>query len=147
MLRSPQPQGDASQLCGWPSTSCSEMLNLPHIERDALYIIAGLEEATGDRIHQHLNRYYEQDRAESRVYNSLDNLASKELVEKSQKNRRTNLSSITRSGIQALEDHRHWKNQQLPDELSGPVQDEETLQGQPRYLTWPRESSCRTTDQ
>ena len=123
------------------------MLNLPHIERDALYIIAGLEEATGVRIHQHLNRYYEQDRSEPRVYNSLDNLVSKELVEKSQKNRRTNLYSITQSGIQALEDHRNWQNQQLPDELSGPVHDEGVLRGQPRYLTWPPESSCQTTKQ
>ena len=78
------------------------MYDLTGFQRDLLYVIAGLEE---------LEDYYEKEIHHGRLYPNLDTLVEKGLVEKGQRDRRTNFYTLTRRGRRELDARRDWESQ------------------------------------
>ena len=83
------------------------MYDLTGFQRDLLYVIAGLEDPHGLAIKDELEDYYEKEIHHGRLYPNLDTLVEKGLIEKSQRDRRTNEYTTTRRG---LERSRHGLN-------------------------------------
>lgn len=93
------------------------MYDLTKFQRDLLYVIAGFDEPYGLEIKAELEAYYESDINHGRLYPNLDTLVDKGLLEKGQKDRRTNSYSITNRGIRELEARREWEAQYVADVL------------------------------
>ena len=87
------------------------MYDLTAFQRDLLYTIAGLDEPHGLAIKEELEHYYEKEIHHGRLYPNLDTLVDKGLVEKGQRDRRTNYYTLTRRGLRELEDRREWENE------------------------------------
>lgn len=93
------------------------MYDLTGFQRDLLTVMAGLEEPHGLAIKDELENYYEGEIHHGRLYPNLDTLVDKGLAEKSAKDRRTNLYSVTRRGRRELEDRRKWEDQYIGDQV------------------------------
>lgn len=91
------------------------MHDLTAFQRDSLTVIAGLNDPHGLAVKQELDEYYEGDVNHGRLYPNLDELAEKGLVEKGQKDRRTNAYHLTERGKRELAARREWEQQQLED--------------------------------
>ncbi|ERJ06275.1 transcriptional regulator PadR-like family protein [Halorhabdus tiamatea SARL4B] len=87
------------------------MYDLTGFQRDLLYVIAGEEEPHGLAIKEELEDYYEKEIHHGRLYPNLDTLVDKGLVEKGQRDRRTNYYSLTRRGRREIEARRDWESQ------------------------------------
>ncbi|QCC60219.1 PadR family transcriptional regulator [Natrinema thermotolerans] len=87
------------------------MYDLTGFQRDLLYVIAGQEEPHGLAIKEELENYYEKEIHHGRLYPNLDTLVDKGLVEKGEKDRRTNVYTITSRGTRELEARRKWESQ------------------------------------
>ena len=82
------------------------MYDLTHFQRDLLYVIAGKDKPHGLAIKDELEEYYEGEIHHGRLYPNLD-----ELVEKGQRDRRTNFYSLTSRGQREIEARRDWEQQ------------------------------------
>ena len=82
------------------------MYDLTGFQRDLLYVIAGLSEPHGLAIKEELEDYYEKEIHHGRLYPNLDTL-----VEKGQRDRRTNYYTLTRRGRREIEARRKWEDQ------------------------------------
>ena len=91
------------------------MYDLTGFQRDLLYVIAGRDRPHGLAIKEELEDYYEKEIHHGRLYPNLDTLVDKGLVEKGEKDRRTNVYTVTRRGRRELEDRREWEDQYLED--------------------------------
>jgi DNA-binding PadR family transcriptional regulator len=91
------------------------MYDLTGFQRDLLCVIAGLDEPHGLAIKEELEDYYEGEIHHGRLYPNLDTLVEKGLVEKGQRDRRTNFYRLTRRGSRELEARREWENQYVDD--------------------------------
>ncbi|WP_254544680.1 PadR family transcriptional regulator [Halomarina pelagica] len=91
------------------------MYDLTGFQRDLLYVITGLGEPHGLAIKADLEDYYETEIHHGRLYPNLDVLVEKGLVEKSEKDRRTNEYSVTRRGRRELADRADWIAQYVDD--------------------------------
>ncbi|MFB6353886.1 MAG: PadR family transcriptional regulator [Halobacteriales archaeon] len=87
------------------------MEDLTGFQRDLLYVIAGLENPKGLAIKRELDEYYPSDINHGRLYPNLDQLVEQGLVEKGQKDDRTNEYTITERGLEAIEDRRAWEDE------------------------------------
>jgi DNA-binding PadR family transcriptional regulator len=87
------------------------MYDLTGFQRDLLYVIAGLDEPHGLAIKEKLENYYEKEIHHGRLYPNLDTLVEKGLVEKGEKDRRTNVYTLTRRGHREIEARREWEHQ------------------------------------
>jgi DNA-binding PadR family transcriptional regulator len=87
------------------------MYDLTGFQRDLLYTVAGQSEPHGLAIKEELEQYYEKEIHHGRLYPNLDTLVEKGLVEKGQKDRRTNVYSVTKRGRRELEARRNWEAQ------------------------------------
>ena len=87
------------------------MHDLTGFQRDLLYVIAGSEKPHGLAIKDELEKYYEKEIHHGRLYPNLDTLVDKGLVEKGEKDRRTNFYTLTRRGRREIEDRREWEKQ------------------------------------
>lgn len=85
------------------------MYDLTGFQRDLLYVIAGLDEPHGLAIKDELEDYYQKEIHHGRLYPNLDTLVEKGLVEKSQKDRRTNAYEMTRRGTREIEARAEWE--------------------------------------
>ncbi|WP_135305411.1 PadR family transcriptional regulator [Haloarcula amylovorans] len=85
------------------------MQDLTGFQRDLLYVVAGLEEPHGLAIKDELEKYYEKEIHHGRLYPNLDSLVEKGLVEKSEKDQRTNVYTLTQRGHRELEARREWE--------------------------------------
>jgi len=85
------------------------MYDLTGFQRDMLYIIAGLDEPHGLAIKEKLEEYYEQEVNHGRLYPNLDSVVDKGLVEKGEKDKRTNVYSITQRGRREIEARVEWE--------------------------------------
>ena len=92
------------------------MHDLTGFQRDLLIVVAGLSDPHGLRIKEELEGYYETEVHHGRLYPNLDTLVEKGLVEKGQKDRRTNVYSITQRGRRELEARKDWEGQYLDHE-------------------------------
>lgn len=93
------------------------MHDLTGFQRDLLYAIAGLEEPHGLALKEELEDYYETEVHHGRLYPNLDTLVNKGLVEKGEKDQRTNIYTLTRRGRRELQARREWEAQYV--ELDG----------------------------
>ena len=87
------------------------MYDLTGFQRDLLYAIAGFDEPHGLAIKEVLEDYYEKEINHGRLYPNLDTLVEKGLVEKGNKDRRTNFYILTRRGSREIEARRDWEDQ------------------------------------
>ncbi|RQG90851.1 PadR family transcriptional regulator [Natrarchaeobius chitinivorans] len=87
------------------------MDDLTGFQRDLLYVIAGIEQPSGQEVKGEVERYYESEINHGRLYPNLDTLVNKELVEKGQLDRRTNYYAITDAGKDAIQDRQEWEHQ------------------------------------
>lgn len=85
------------------------MYDLTGFQRDLLYVVAGKEEPHGLAIKEELEEYYEKEVQHGRLYPNLDTIVEKGLVEKGEKDRRTNFYSITKRGHREIEARRDWE--------------------------------------
>lgn len=96
------------------------MYDLTGFQRDLLYVIAGLDEPHGLAIKDELDSYYDTEVHHGRLYPNLNTLVEKDLVEKGQKDKRTNVYVITRKGRQELGARREWENQYVEEDAIRP---------------------------
>lgn len=89
------------------------MYDLTGFQRDLLYVVAGLDEPHGLAIKDVLDDYYEKEIQHGRLYPNLDTLVEKGLVEKGEKDRRTNVYTITGRGRREIEARQEWEAQYL----------------------------------
>jgi len=94
------------------------MHDLTGFQRDLLYVIAGKTEPHGLAIKEELEDYYEKEIHHGRLYPNLDTLVNKGLVEKGEKDRRTNFYSVTRRGKREIEARREWEGQFVSPEAT-----------------------------
>lgn len=92
------------------------MFDLTGFQRDLMYTIAGTDEPHGLAIKEEMEDYYEKEVHHGRLYPNLDTLVDKGLVDKSEKDRRTNEYQLTSRGKREIEDRREWEQQYLSDE-------------------------------
>lgn len=89
------------------------MYDLTGFQRDLLYVIAGLEKPHGLAIKEELEEYYEKEIHHGRLYPNLDTLVNKGLVEKGQRDRRTNNYTLTRRGRREIDARSEWEAQYI----------------------------------
>ena len=87
------------------------MHDLTGFQRDLLYVIAGRDDPHGLAIKEELEDYYEKEIHHGRLYPNLDTLVEKGLVEKGQRDRRTNFYTLTRRGHREMEARSEWEDQ------------------------------------
>ncbi len=89
------------------------MHDLTGFQRDLLYVIVGKDEPHGLAIKDELEEYYEREIHHGRLYPNLDTLVEKGLVEKGQRDRRTNYYTVTRRGHREIEARTEWESQYI----------------------------------
>ncbi|AUX08381.1 PadR family transcriptional regulator [Halalkaliarchaeum desulfuricum] len=94
------------------------MHDLTGFQRDLLIAIAGLKEPHGLSIKDEIEDYYDSEINQGHLYPNLDTLVEKGLVEKGQKDKRTNLYVITQRGERELNARREWENQYVTPEVA-----------------------------
>jgi DNA-binding PadR family transcriptional regulator len=87
------------------------MYDLTGFQRDLLYVIAGLDEPHGLAIKEELENYYEGEVNHGRLYPNLDTLVEKALIEKGERDRRTNFYTLTKRGQRELDARKEWEAQ------------------------------------
>ena len=87
------------------------MHDLTGFQRDLLYVVDGLDEPHGLAIKDELEDYYEKEIHHGRLYPNLDTLVDKGMVEKGQRDRRTNFYTLTTRGQREIEARREWEAQ------------------------------------
>jgi PadR family transcriptional regulator PadR len=91
------------------------MYDLTGFQRDLLYVVAGLDDPHGLAIKDELEEYYETEIQHGRLYPNLDTLAEKGLIEKGEKDRRTNYYAVTRRGKREITARNEWEQQYLAE--------------------------------
>lgn len=91
------------------------MYDLTGFQRDLLLVASGLDEPHGLAIKNELENYYEKEIQHGRLYPNLDTLVDKGLIEKGQKDRRTNVYTLTQRGRRELEARREWEDEYLEE--------------------------------
>jgi PadR family transcriptional regulator PadR len=101
------------------------MHDINGFQRDVLYIVAGQDKPHGLAIKDELDEYYEDEIHHGRLYPNLDTLVDMGLLDKGQKDQRTNWYSLTRRGRREIEARRDWEDQYLEaeQEVSVPADD------------------------
>jgi len=87
------------------------MHDLTGFQRDLLVVIAGLDEPHGLAVKEELEKYYEGEVNHGRLYPNLDELVTKGLVEKGEKDRRTNVYHMTQRGKREIDARQDWEAQ------------------------------------
>ena len=91
------------------------MHDLTGFQRDLLYTVAGLDEPHGLAVKAELETYYEKEVHHGRLYPNLDTLVEKGLVDKGQRDRRTNFYTLTRRGRREITARREWEDGYLDE--------------------------------
>ncbi|WP_227379045.1 PadR family transcriptional regulator [Haladaptatus halobius] len=92
------------------------MHDLTGFQRDLLYVVKGLDEPHGLAIKDDLEGYYDKEVHHGQLYPNLDALVDKGLIEKSEKDRRTNIYTLTQRGQREIEARRDWEQEYLEQE-------------------------------
>lgn len=99
------------------------MHDLTGFQRDLLVVIAGLEKPHGLALKDALEEYYNKEIHHGRLYPNLDTLVNKGLIEKGQRDRRTNVYALTDRGRRELEACREWEDQYASEVLTLTAED------------------------
>lgn len=97
------------------------MQDLTAFQRDVLFVIAGHDEPHGLAIKEALDDYYTEEINHGRLYPNLDTLVEKGLVEKGEKDRRTNEYQLSDRGQREIVARREFE-----DDLVSDITDEAT---------------------
>jgi DNA-binding PadR family transcriptional regulator len=92
------------------------MYDLTAFQRDLLYVVTGLDDPHGLAIKEEVDGYYEKDINHGQLYPNLDTLVEKGLVEKGEKDKRTNVYSTTRRGEREIEARTEWESQYVTED-------------------------------
>ncbi|USZ73524.1 PadR family transcriptional regulator [Natronosalvus halobius] len=87
------------------------MHDLTGFQRDLLYVIAGADQPSGTMVKEEVGQYYSTEINHGRLYPNLDTLVNRELVEKGQRDRRTNYYALADAGIQQIQERHEWEAQ------------------------------------
>ena len=93
------------------------MYDLTSFQRDCLYVIAGLDAPHGLAVKDELDDYYESEIHHGRLYPNLDTLVDKGLVEKGERDQRTNTYTLTRRGRREIEARHDWESKSQVDTI------------------------------
>lgn len=93
------------------------MHDLTGFQRDLLFAIAGLDKPHGIAVKEELEEYYGREVRHGRLYPNLDTLVNKGLVEKGQKDRRTNEYVLHDQGREEIETRLSWEIERCPPGL------------------------------
>ena len=85
--------------------------DLTGFQRDLLYVIAGFDHPSGQRVGTELGESRETDITHGRLYPNLDVLVESGLVEKGEISRRTNFYALTDAGEEVLCARRAWEDE------------------------------------
>ncbi|WP_227357373.1 PadR family transcriptional regulator [Haladaptatus salinisoli] len=94
------------------------MHDLTGFQRDLLYVVTGLDEPHGLAIKDDLEDYYDTEVHHGRLYPNLDTLVDKGLIEKSEKDRRTNSYTLTQRGQREIQARRDWEEEYLGQDVA-----------------------------
>lgn len=94
------------------------MNDLTGFQRDLLYVVAGKDAPHGLAIKAELEAYYETEVHHGRLYPNLDTLVDKGLVEKSQRDKRTNAYALTQRGRREINARREWEAQHVAEAVA-----------------------------
>ncbi|WP_231188666.1 PadR family transcriptional regulator [Haladaptatus sp. DYF46] len=94
------------------------MHDLTGFQRDLLYVVNGLDKPHGLAIKPELEDYYDTEVHHGRLYPNLDSLVDKGLLEKGQKDRRTNSYTLTQRGQREIDARRDWEEKYLEQEAA-----------------------------
>jgi DNA-binding PadR family transcriptional regulator len=97
------------------------MFDLTGFQRDILYLVGGLDDPHGLALKDELEDYYEDEIHHGRLYPNLDELVTKGLVNKGEKDRRTNSYELTDRGRRELEERREWEQQYIGERETMPA--------------------------
>lgn len=89
------------------------MYDLTGFQRDLLYVIVGGQEPHGLAIKEELENYYEKEIHHGRLYPNLDTLVEKGLIKKGERDRRTNIYTLTSRGSREIDARRDWEAQYM----------------------------------
>lgn len=92
------------------------MHDLTGFQRDLLTVIAGLNKPHGLAIKEELEDYYGSQIHHGRLYPNLDTIVEKGLVEKGERDKRTNVYTLTRRGKREIEARREWESQYIEEQ-------------------------------
>jgi DNA-binding PadR family transcriptional regulator len=98
------------------------MHDLTAFQRDLLYVIAGMDEPHGLAIKGELEDYYGTDINHGRLYPNLDELVEKGLIEKSEKDGRTNVYTVTQRGRREIDAREEWEKQYVGERVATTAQ-------------------------
>lgn len=84
-------------------------------QRDILCVLCGLNDPKGMEVQSELESYYGPEVLHARVYQNLDSLAERGLVEKGERDSRTNYYRVTDAGRDAIENVVAWKRTYTTD--------------------------------
>jgi len=91
------------------------MYDLTGFQRDLLYCVASLNEPSGAEIRRELEAYNAAEVNHGRLYPNLNDLVDEGVIEKGNKDDRTNLYTLTPLGRELIEERRQWEDAQLED--------------------------------
>lgn len=89
------------------------MYDLTGFQRDLLYVITGMTEPHGLAIKAEIEDYYPEAVHQGRLYPNLDTLVEKGLIEKGQRDERSNSYILSQRGRREIKARREWENQYL----------------------------------
>jgi DNA-binding PadR family transcriptional regulator len=95
------------------------VFELTGFQRDLLWVIAALDRPSGQEVMAKFSEYVESIN-HGRLYPNLDALADRGLVNKGQRNRRTNYYEISDEGLELLEERRQWEKALVDLEVDEP---------------------------
>ena len=89
------------------------MNDLTAFQRDVLWTVAELGDPKGLAIKAELENYYGNEVNHGRLYPNLDTLVEKELIIKSEKDKRTNGYRLSESGRRGLQSRYAWETEKI----------------------------------
>ncbi|QLC34002.1 helix-turn-helix transcriptional regulator [Halarchaeum sp. CBA1220] len=94
------------------------MNEITGFQRDVLYVVAGLGDPKGMRVQDELEEYYGSSVLPARVYQNLDDLHEAGLIEKGERDSRTNYYRLTDAGRERIERRRAWEQGYVDDAVT-----------------------------
>jgi len=94
------------------------MFDLTSFQRDILFVVAGMDKPKGLAIKAELEENYGKDVNHGRLYPNLDTLVKAGLLEKGQKDRRTNEYRLSSKGKHEIKERSEWESSQAAEVLA-----------------------------
>jgi len=93
------------------------MHDLSGFQRDLLFVVAGRDEPSGIEIKDELEEHYDENIRHGRLYPNLDTLVNSRLIEKGQRDQRTNKYTLSERGKRDIEAYLRWQLEYCPEDV------------------------------